>query len=941
MTKQSLYDASSFDQRPVVLIVGKIDFLGSYLAEFLLLKNCRVIMADIFSAGKSSETKLAKQKKKILEKCLRHPQFTFIKEKWTAVESKIERLDYLFFLQKTPAYRNQLYGRKQEIDFADFLKLVSRTGAKLLVAGPVEDRKFFEDWLARGQTKEKVDWRLVAFKFVYGPRMDLETPDEMTTLIKAAVNGESLRVPGGGSQRVYPTFVADVIYGLSKAMFSPGTKGKTFFLINPEGMTLLSLAQWLKEESPLSLSIEFVPEKRPEVLPFSIPEVLKSQRELGWQAKVGIKEGLRQTLAFFGPPKKRSKKLREKPLKKIKRRKRRPVKEIFSGFFSRSTVMVATAALLFFLVLTSPFLSLAANTAWGVFNLKRAQSALTTGDWQQLIVSGRQAQKALSRAEKTSRRLTPLLATLNLESQTEQLESLLKAGNGLAKVVVHGGLAAQSAADLGGIVFQSQTGEIGPVLEKLKVELDFVYYQLSLVETEMKGKETFLPLEISFSEIRHFLQEMRKGIPILPEIIGLNGKRVYLVLLQNNMELRPTGGFIGSYALLTFDEGHLIDFEVEDVYTADGQLKGHVEPPAALKQTLGEAGWYLRDSNWHPDFPTSALRAEWFLEKEIGRTVDGVIGVDLFLAQNLLRQIGAVEVFDFQEKIDHQNLFERAEYYSEAGFFPGSTQKKDFLASLTRALFKKIQFGGAETWLALAKALYQSLREKDLLIYFHHPEAMAVISSLGGDGSIRGVQCSWAPDSNFDCLVDYLMIVEANVGVNKANYFVRRTLNHQVRVDQTGTVTASLQIQYQNQSQSEVFPGGRYKNYLRLLVPRGSELKEVLIDGQKLPEEKITAEELADKKSFGFLIEVPIKTQKTVKVVYQLEPKINWQKPTRYLLLVQKQPGIKDQAFDFWLTVPKEVSFLDPQPPAVKSFNTLVFKPPFNQDLIFEVGLVK
>ena len=145
----------------------------------------------------------------------------------------------------------------------------------------------------------------------------------------------------------------------------------------------------------------------------------------------------------------------------------------------------------------------------------------------------------------------------------------------------------------------------------------------------------------------------------------------------------------------------------------------HVEPPPELKKYLGEAGWYLRDSNWSPDFPVSALRAEWFFEKESGRQVDGVIGVNLFLAQNILEQLGGLEVVDFQEKIDHRNLFERAEYHSEVGFFPGSTQKKDFLASLGRALFEKVKVSDEKTWLSLARAVYQSINEKDLLFYLH------------------------------------------------------------------------------------------------------------------------------------------------------------------------------------------------------------------------------
>lgn len=95
------------------------------------------------------------------------------------------------------------------------------------------------------------------------------------------------------------------------------------------------------------------------------------------------------------------------------------------------------------------------------------------------------------------------------------------------------------------------------------------------------------------------------------------------------MELRSTGGFIGSFAVLSFENGKLYDMPIYDVYDADGQLKGHVEPPKPIKNILGEANWYLRDSNFDPDFPTSARRAEWFMKKTLNLDLDGTIAVNV------------------------------------------------------------------------------------------------------------------------------------------------------------------------------------------------------------------------------------------------------------------------------------------------------------------------
>src|SRR5574340_1269627 len=134
-----------------------------------------------------------------------------------------------------------------------------------------------------------------------------------------------------------------------------------------------------------------------------------------------------------------------------------------------------------------------------------------------------------------------------------------------------------------------------------------------------------------------------------------------MVLFQTNMELRPTGGFIGSFGLLTFDNGRMSELNVSDVYSADGQLKGHIDPPAPIHDYLGEANWWFRDSNWDPDFPTSAKRAEWFLDKEIDQKVDGVFAIDLGLIKDALRLTGPIFLADYNMDVTSDNLYEKTQ----------------------------------------------------------------------------------------------------------------------------------------------------------------------------------------------------------------------------------------------------------------------------------------
>jgi len=64
------------------------------------------------------------------------------------------------------------------------------------------------------------------------------------------------------------------------------------------------------------------------------------------------------------------------------------------------------------------------------------------------------------------------------------------------------------------------------------------------------------------------------------------------------MELRPGGGFIGSYGILTMDKGKVSDFKIHDVYDADGKLKASIEPQFPVRRYLKLPHLFLRDSNF-------------------------------------------------------------------------------------------------------------------------------------------------------------------------------------------------------------------------------------------------------------------------------------------------------------------------------------------------------
>ena len=107
----------------------------------------------------------------------------------------------------------------------------------------------------------------------------------------------------------------------------------------------------------------------------------------------------------------------------------------------------------------------------------------------------------------------------------------------------------------------------------------------------------------------------------LPAIFGWNEPRRYLVLTQDPAELRPTGGFIGSYGIVVFDRGALADYGFHDVSPLDYPWDyPRIEPPQELVDYLLGASqpWQFADANWSPDFPTSARDSLRLYENESG-----------------------------------------------------------------------------------------------------------------------------------------------------------------------------------------------------------------------------------------------------------------------------------------------------------------------------------
>lgn len=482
-----------------------------------------------------------------------------------------------------------------------------------------------------------------------------------------------------------------------------------------------------------------------------------------------------------------------------------------------------------------PFMLTIVTGSAGVYHLYKAREDSRSFHIAASTIHARKAEKYFPFAQNTLSFLVPLLELVQIENPARGTQKLLEIGTKSAKGMRHLLFVVSDVSTLmKGISGQTKGIAFAQLLSSIKGNLSLADTELALAEAAFKHvslQETWMRVESfsigqnlqklfrELSNIRGRIATLRQGLVLVPEFIGLYGKRTYLVIFQNNMELRPTGGFIGSFGLLTMEDGMLNDFVVQDIYTADGVLKGHIDPPEPIKTHLGQEHWYMRDSNWDPDFFFTGARLVWFMEKELDMQVDGVVAIDLTFIQELLKITGPVEIKDFNETVTSDNLFLNLEKRIQSEQFPGSTQKKDILSSLASVLMKKLLSLDVPIT-EFPAVVHRALEEKHLQVYLVGTESERLINEFGWGGKMSYADACLSPG----CIADYLKIVDANLGVNKVNYYLDRTLGEDVRILETGSVEHILTVTYKNRSSEDDPFAGVYKNYLRVYVPKESVL---------------------------------------------------------------------------------------------------------------------
>ncbi len=376
-------------------------------------------------------------------------------------------------------------------------------------------------------------------------------------------------------------------------------------------------------------------------------------------------------------------------------------------------------------------------------------------------------------------------------------------------------------------IYQNSIKHISVIHQDVKQASQHIK-EVNLDDIPNDYRDEFSDMKSIFPYIEESLEVTVSGQDAIEDILGANGPRKYLFLFQNNHEMRATGGFIGSYGLLEISNGKITNFKVDGIFNPGGQLIDRIVPPLPIQKI--SADWSLHDSNWFPNFPTSAEKAIDFYERTGGPTVDGVVTLTPVVMKKILEVTGPVTLDEYDTEVNSDNFMRVIQTEVEEEYDKEENDPKKILADLTPKVFEKIiSSKNPKNLVGIVNVISKSLDEKQILVYMRNDYIQDVISQSGWSGEV------------IDTDKDYLSVINSNVNGFKTDGMVRETIKHSAKIHEDGSVINKVTITRKHEGGRTGFDWWDSVNsdYMRIYVPEGSRLLSVEGQTREINEERL------------------------------------------------------------------------------------------------------
>ncbi|RME05992.1 MAG: DUF4012 domain-containing protein [Anaerolineae bacterium] len=494
-----------------------------------------------------------------------------------------------------------------------------------------------------------------------------------------------------------------------------------------------------------------------------------------------------------------------------------------------------------------------------------------------------------------------------------------------------------------------ETPALSEVLAGLVAQEDRLLAATRAIERGLAARQRIDPARLS-SKTRAKIEALDAYLPLLvdgsralqrlPALLGADdgGPKTYLILLQNEDELRATGGFITALAVVTVERGQIISLQVDDSYAVDNLEKRYPRPPWQIWEYLSGGLWLFRDANWSPDFPTTAAWAEYLYALGRLHAVDGVIALDQYALRLLLGAVGPVEIPDWPQPVTAENFLQvvRTQRSKQEGEQDWFAQRKQFIGPLGLAILDKVQNDPDVSVRAVIQALLTALDERHILVQLDDPVLAEVLAQRGWDGALR-------PGEG-----DFLMVVDSNLGFNKADAAVEKAVKYHVDLSEPAVPRAEVVVAHHNPSRGDepcrhaAYDTGDYQalidrcywDYLRVYTLADAELLDAtphavpgewMLSGKDIPArvDRLDNEGIVDEnppglQAWGTWLVVPLGESLETRFEFALPADVIRRDEAtgmwRYTLRVKKQPGTVANPLALQVRLPPEAALLNAAP---------------------------
>ena len=804
---------------------------------------------------------------------LSHPFYFLSTSELERLDGIAEKIEYgIFFLTS----------QQDKINAQKILKTAEKKlSIPLLFLIPIRQVADFIDILLQFANTPKISFLLLGD--IYSPqyKFDNNTSEILNTLSTK----KDFQLAGNDLEPVFPIALEDTLSGIASLLFASRKRSGVYYLFykHPQSInTLIQLARRVDPEiqvsykEPTSKILRYTTQD--EISQFLYQKLSKKPQYLESSLK-GFEKTLSEFFSKTPPPLHPE----QPPVATIEHKP--PVKNVLKKHLKRLTI--------FWLIFLCIFLVTASAFSFYIYaQIQNIQEKLAAGDIKLATEEAGSLYQIISPLNPSIRLGFKIISIVPSSNRLKEKYSTLFDTISLAHTI-------NSSTNISNKIW---SGVELPEIKELGTNAIFAYFQgQKLLSQTQKNTNSKLIKTSPYLLLT----------PLFPEILGYEGQKTYLLLFQNNHELRPTGGFIGSIGSITMLDGKISEFNIEDVYELDGQLTKHVEPHYIIRRYI-QPHLYLRDSNFEINFEESAQKAAQIYAIETGKTVEGVVAINYEVLARILAITGPVRLESLNLTFDQNNAFDIIQNEISKDFFPGSTQKKDVLSSLFKKITEEIKNDPVKTS-QIGALLPSAAEEKNVLFAFKNPSIQKLISVLGLASDVSDYRIL-----DRKALKDFLLINEANIGSSKVNRYINREVAYTLDISASQAL-GEVSLTLENKS-----PKDDYLAYMRFGFPYKSavtgisinntdqQISEAITDFKIYENPKFSPPPgieldnsfIYDRQFFGFVHSVPKGSKETIKISFESGLLPRFTSVMDYSLLYQKQPGTPTYPFTFTLKYP-------------------------------------